>query len=117
MGAPASLVVALLGCAKSAVSRYVYAGNMEVTMKLESWEKELRGNPEDWVPVEAKVSKNPGCIFSFRLTGAELGHISQSARSRGLSVSDFIRQAALWRANSDSHTGSTARAIVRTGAK
>ena len=83
-------------------------------MKLEPWELELRGNPEDWEgPVEATVSKNTGCIFSFRLHPSELTHIVQSARARGLSVSDFIRQAALWRANGDSRTENLARVIVR----
>ena len=49
---------------------------------------------DDAVPVRVK-SKNPRAVFSIRLAPDELSRISQAAASRGSSLGDFIRDAAL----------------------
>ncbi len=75
-------------------------------MELEPWEKELRDRP--WgKPVKVKLSKDPMCVYSLRLTPRQLTHISRAARGRGFRVSDFIRRAALDAANDTSPTSST----------
>ncbi len=54
-------------------------------------ERELEG----LVPVKARVAKNPRAVYSVRLSFPELGEISQAAKQREMTVSDFMRQAAL----------------------
>ncbi len=59
--------------------------------KLMAEGKELEG----LVPVRARVSKNPRAVYSVRLSFDELSRIDAAAKQRGLSISEFMRQASL----------------------
>jgi len=50
---------------------------------------------EGLVPVKAKVSKDPRSVFSVRLRFGELSEISKAAETRGMTISEFMRQASL----------------------
>ncbi|HEX5370194.1 MAG TPA: hypothetical protein VFY10_12335 [Dehalococcoidia bacterium] len=56
---------------------------------------------EGLVPVKANVSKNPRSVFSVRLNFGELGRIEEAAKARGLTISEFMRQASLAAANGE----------------
>jgi hypothetical protein len=50
---------------------------------------------EGLVPVRARVSKNPRAVYSVRLAFGELSQISKAAEQRGITTSEFMRQAAM----------------------
>src|SRR6266545_2283080 len=50
---------------------------------------------EGLVPVNAKVAKNPGAIFSVRFNMGELGVVEKAAQAKGMKLGAFIREAAL----------------------
>ncbi|HLG11040.1 MAG TPA: hypothetical protein VI876_04705 [Dehalococcoidia bacterium] len=54
-------------------------------------ERELEG----LVPVKARVAKTPRAVYSVRLSFPELTEITQAAKQRDMTVSDFMRQASL----------------------
>ena len=60
-------------------------------------ERELEG----LVPVKARVAKPVRAVYSVRMSSAELTQISEAARRRGITVSDFMRQASLAAASSE----------------
>jgi hypothetical protein len=49
---------------------------------------------EGLIPVRSTAPKNPRTVFSIRLAPEELRDISQAARGRGMSIGDFLRNAA-----------------------
>jgi uncharacterized protein (DUF1778 family) len=57
--------------------------------------KDTEGELEGLVPVKALVTKNVRHVFSLRIGAQELTEISQAAKERGISISDFMRQASL----------------------
>jgi uncharacterized protein (DUF1778 family) len=57
--------------------------------------KEAGTELDNLAPVEARVASNVRAVFSLRLSPEELGQISRAAKKRGMSVSDFLRQAGL----------------------
>ena len=59
---------------------------------------QLRSNPEDWVPVKAKVGK-ASAVFSMRFAPEELDALRLRAKEAGTTISGFIRSAALQAAN------------------
>jgi hypothetical protein len=59
--------------------------------KLFAEGKEMEG----LVPVKARVSKDPRSVFSVRLRFGELTEISNAAKAKGLSISEFMRLASL----------------------
>jgi hypothetical protein len=50
---------------------------------------------EGLVPVKARVAKPVRAVYSVRMSSQELTEISRGAKQRGLTVSDFMRQASL----------------------
>ena len=50
----------------------------------------LRSNPEDWVPVKAKVGKG-SAVFSMRFRPEELDALRLRAKKDGTTISGFIR--------------------------
>ncbi|MCO5972863.1 plasmid mobilization protein [Actinoallomurus soli] len=57
---------------------------------------EQRDNPEVWgEQVEARVSRKLDSVVSVRFNSAEIERIQQAADAAGLSLSAFIRRAAL----------------------
>jgi hypothetical protein len=50
---------------------------------------------DDVVPVEGQVSKQPRAVFSVRLSPTELGRFSKAAHESGMTLSDWMRAAAL----------------------
>ncbi len=50
---------------------------------------------DNLVPVKARVSKNLGIVFSVRFTPEDLDAIEDAAKARGMTISDFIRKAAM----------------------
>lgn len=56
---------------------------------------------DNLVPVKARIGKNPRMVFSIRLTPQELTQLSQAAAQRKVTISDFIRLAALGAANGE----------------
>src|SRR5689334_17714273 len=50
---------------------------------------------EGLVEVKAKVAKNPRSIWSLPLMPGELTEIERAAKARKMTISDFIRKAAL----------------------
>jgi uncharacterized protein (DUF1778 family) len=59
--------------------------------KLMAEGRELEG----LVPVKARVAKDIRHVFSVRMSAKELTEISEAAAKRGMTVSDFMRQASL----------------------
>jgi hypothetical protein len=53
------------------------------------------GNVEGLEPVRARMTRAPRHVFSLRIGADELDTIAEAAEKRGISVGDFIRQAAL----------------------
>src|SRR5688572_24281942 len=54
-------------------------------------EDELKG----LVPVKARVTQPVRAVYSVRMSSQELTQISDAAKSRGITTSEFMRQAAL----------------------
>jgi hypothetical protein len=50
---------------------------------------------EGLVPVKARVAKDVRHVFSVRMTARELTEIAEAARQRGMTISDFMRQASI----------------------
>jgi hypothetical protein len=50
---------------------------------------------EGLVPVKARVAKPVRAVHSVRMSSQELTEISRGAKQRGMTVSDFMRQASL----------------------
>jgi uncharacterized protein (DUF1778 family) len=50
---------------------------------------------EGLVPVKAGVAKPVRAVYSVRMSSQELTEISKAAKQRGMTVSDFMRQASL----------------------
>ena len=50
---------------------------------------------EGLVRVRARVSKDPRSVYSVRLRFGELSEIMKAAEQRGLTISEFMRQASL----------------------
>jgi hypothetical protein len=46
-------------------------------------------------PVKARVAKDVRHVFSVRMTARELTEIAEAARQRGMTISDFMRQASI----------------------
>lgn len=57
--------------------------------------KDTEQEVEGLVPVKARVSKSVRAVYSVRMSSPELTEVSRAARQRGLTVSDFMRQASL----------------------
>ena len=59
--------------------------------------EQRRGNVSQWSsrPVKATAPPEPSAVFSLRLTPTELEEIREAAASRGTTISDFVRSAAL----------------------
>ena len=53
------------------------------------------GKVDDLRPVKARVARQVRNVFSLRIGAGELDAIADAAERRGVSVGDFIRQAAL----------------------
>ena len=72
--------------------------------------KELDG----LVPVRARVSKDPRSVYSVRLRFGELSEIIKAAEARGLTTSEFMRQASLSAARGyvDLRAGEQAQALL-----
>jgi uncharacterized protein (DUF1778 family) len=51
--------------------------------------------------VRARVAKRPRHVFSLRVSAKELDHIGDAAELKGVSVGDFIRNAALKAADAE----------------
>ena len=58
---------------------------------LKDTEEEIEG----LVPVKARVAKDLRSVYSVRLTGGEIAEINDAAKQQGMTVSEFIRVAAL----------------------
>src|SRR5687768_18561375 len=54
-------------------------------------ERELEG----LVPVKARVANPVRHVYSVRMSGKELTEIGRAADSRGMTISEFMRQAAM----------------------
>ena len=50
---------------------------------------------DNLTPIASRVASNARAVFSLRLSPGELSQISIAAKKRGISVSDFLRQAGL----------------------
>jgi hypothetical protein len=50
---------------------------------------------EGFVPVKARVNKNPRAVMSLRMSSEELREISEAARVYGQNMSEFVREAAV----------------------
>lgn len=46
------------------------------------------------IPVKSSVPRSPRAVFSIRLAPEELKAISEAARAQGVSIGDFLREAA-----------------------
>ena len=57
--------------------------------------KDTEAELEGLVPVKARVSKDPRSVYSVRLRFGELSEIMKAAEAKGLTVSEFMRQASL----------------------
>jgi hypothetical protein len=57
--------------------------------------KDTEAELEGLVPVKARVSKDPRSVYSVRLRFGELSEIMKAAEQRGLTTSEFMRQASL----------------------
>ena len=57
--------------------------------------KDTEAEIEGLVPVKARVAKPVRAVYSVRMTSQELTEISKAAKQRGMTVSDFMRQASL----------------------
>ena len=68
-----------------------YAEMAREAEEVKDTEREIEG----LVPVKARVSKNPRAVYSVRLSFEELSRIEAAAKQRGLSISEFMRQASL----------------------
>jgi uncharacterized protein (DUF1778 family) len=66
---------------------------------------------DDAAPVRA-ISRNPRAVFSVRLGPEELRRISRAAASRGSSIGDFIRDAALEAAKREAESQSGDPSLV-----
>jgi uncharacterized protein (DUF1778 family) len=49
---------------------------------------------EGWEPVEVLVSRAPRAVYGLRLSPQEYKDISEAARAKGMTMSDFLRSAA-----------------------
>ncbi len=87
-----------------------YAEMAEEAEEVKDTERELEG----LVPVKARVAKNPRAVYSVRLSFEELSRIEKAAKQRGLSISEFMRQASLAAANGeqDLAAGEQAAAVL-----
>ena len=54
-------------------------------------ERELEG----LVPVKARVSKPVRHVYSVRMSGKELTEIGNAAQARGMTISEYMRRAAM----------------------
>jgi hypothetical protein len=63
--------------------------------------KDTEAELEGLVPVKARVSKDPRSVYSVRLRFGELSEIIKAAEARGLTTSEFMRQASLSVARGD----------------
>lgn len=59
--------------------------------EVKDTERELEG----LVPVKARVARPVRSVYSVRMSSQELSQISAAAKRRGITVSDFMRQASL----------------------
>jgi hypothetical protein len=66
----------------------------EVVREAEAF-KDTQQEIEGLVPVRARLSENPGVVYSLRLSRAEMDRISEAAGRQGVKVSAFLRMAAL----------------------
>jgi uncharacterized protein (DUF1778 family) len=57
--------------------------------------KDTEAELEGLVPVKARVAKPVRAVYSVRMSSQELTEISKAAKQRGMTVSDFMRQASL----------------------
>ena len=57
--------------------------------------KDTDAELEGLTPVQARVSPEPGIVFSVRMSGEDFKVIQDAARARELKVGPFIRLAAL----------------------
>lgn len=76
--------------------------------KLKGTGHELDG----YVPVEGPTVKNPRAVLSIRMGNDELDQIEAKANEIGVNVSEFIRTAALQRAQEDAHWQSLTSSTV-----
>lgn len=74
--------------------------------------KDTEREIEGLVPIKARISSNPGVVYSLRLTRDEMSRISEAASQRGLKVSVFLRMAALAAADSEIRPNDAERAII-----
>jgi hypothetical protein len=68
-----------------------YEEMVREAQQVKDAERELEG----LVPVKARLTKDVRHVFSLRIGAQELTEISQAAKERGMSTSDFMRQASL----------------------
>jgi uncharacterized protein (DUF1778 family) len=59
--------------------------------EVKDTERELEG----LVPVKARVARPVRAVYSVRMSSQELTQITRASRKRGITVSDFMRQASL----------------------
>ena len=57
--------------------------------------KDTEAEVDGLVPVKVRVAKPVRAVYSVRMSSQELTEISKAAKQRGMTVSDFMRQASL----------------------
>jgi hypothetical protein len=57
--------------------------------------KDTKEEIEGLVPVRARVAKDVRHVFSLRMSAQEITEIFEAAKQRGMTMSDFMRQASL----------------------
>src|SRR5438876_6403350 len=75
-------------------------------------DREGEPEPNGLVPVKARVPRMARNVFSLRIGAEELDAIADAAEARGISVGDFIRQAALKEAQAPMENAATPAAII-----
>lgn len=74
------------------------------------WMQAHKDDPDFWgEPIKGRRVKRRrlDVMYSLRMSGEQAEHVSTAARARGLTVSAFMRQAALSAANDQQATGSS----------
>lgn len=74
------------------------------------WMQAHKDDPDYWgEPIEGRRVKRRrlGVMYSLRMSAEQFEHISIAARSRGLTISAFVRQAAISAANDQQPTSNT----------
>ena len=74
--------------------------------------KDTEAEFDGLVPVKARVTANPGVVYSLRLSRDEMDRISNAASRQGITSAAFLRRAALAAADGELAVESADKAVA-----